>query len=143
MPLAKMTAKAIVRNADGNFLVLRSSKWEERPDRSQMPDLPGGMVEHGETPQQGAAREVVEETGLRIDPSSLELLYTETEYYDDSDTSVVKHVFFATSVSSDVILSWEHEAYEWIPREEFLATEWRPFYARANDYVFGHGLIPG
>lgn len=30
--------------------------------------LPGGLMEHGESPAQAVAREVAEETGLRIDP---------------------------------------------------------------------------
>lgn len=30
--------------------------------------LPGGLLDHGETPADGVAREVYEETGLRIDP---------------------------------------------------------------------------
>ncbi|AGL20377.1 NUDIX hydrolase [Actinoplanes sp. N902-109] len=32
---------------------------------------PGGGLDEGETPAQGAARELFEETGLRVDPSSL------------------------------------------------------------------------
>lgn len=141
MVRTEMTAKAIIRSADGRYLVLTSSKWEERPDRSQKPDLPGGMVEADETPQQGVAREVLEEAGLEIEPDSFDLLYSETEYYEDSETSVVKHVFYASTDQTDVELSWEHEAFEWVTREEFLATQWRPFYVRANEYIFGHKII--
>lgn len=141
MPRTEMTAKAIVRNADGHFLVLRSSKWEERPDRSQKPDLPGGMVEAGEAPQAAVAREVLEEAGLDIKPEKYELLYSETEFYEDTNTSVVKHVFAAQSDSSDVTLSWEHEAYEWVSKDNFIKTKWRAFYVRAHDYIFQHDLL--
>src|SRR5438874_1760584 len=42
--------------------------------------LPGGFVEEHETWQQGAAREVLEETGIAIDAASLEpFWYTSTE----------------------------------------------------------------
>jgi 8-oxo-dGTP pyrophosphatase MutT (NUDIX family) len=142
MSQTEMTAKAIVRNRDGKYLVLRSSKWEERQDRSQKPDLPGGMVEMGESPQVAVAREVAEEAGISILVDEFVLLYSETEFYEDTDTSVVKHVFAATAPSDDVVLSWEHEAFEWVSEAEFLNTEWRPFYQRAHAYILGHKLLP-
>lgn len=38
-----------------------------QPHRSGW-SLPGGLLDHGETPAEAVAREVFEETGLRIDP---------------------------------------------------------------------------
>lgn len=136
-----MTAKAVIKNSAGKFLVLRSSTWEERPDRSQKPDLPGGMVEPGETPRQGVAREVFEEAGLKIDEADFTLLYTETEFYENTDTSLLKHIFYAKVDTDEVVLSWEHDQFRWVSQDEFLATEWRPFYERAHSYLFEHDLI--
>jgi len=141
MPQIHMVAKALIRNADGKFLMLRSSKWEENPERSLKPDLPGGMVEAGETPQQGVAREVYEEAGLRIATERFTLLYTETEFYENTDTSVLRHIFYATVDNADVTLSWEHDEYRWVNADELVASEWRPFYDRANSYIFEHRLI--
>lgn len=135
------TAKAIIRLSDNHYLALQSSKWEERPDRSQKPDLPGGMVEPGETARDGVVREVFEETGIRLEPSDVTLVYAETEYFEDTETSIVKHIFLADVSSDEVTLSWEHESYQWLDRSAFIATHWRPFYRRALDYLTLHGVV--
>ncbi len=52
---------ALVRDPAGRFLVqLRAEDGEW--------SLPGGAVEPGETPAQAIRREVLEETGLRVEP---------------------------------------------------------------------------
>lgn len=48
-------AGGLVRNAEGRYLVI---------NRLGVPDLPKGKAEAGETPEQTAVREVMEETGL-------------------------------------------------------------------------------
>lgn len=79
MPAMKNIGKALVRRAtDGKYLILVSSKWPERPDRSQKPDLPGGLVEEGETFEQGCVREVREEAGFDVDPSQLTVVYADS-----------------------------------------------------------------
>jgi ADP-ribose pyrophosphatase YjhB (NUDIX family) len=56
---------------DGVLLIRR----EIEPHRGRMA-LPGGYVDFGETWQQGCARELVEETGITIDPAEVEHVAT-------------------------------------------------------------------
>ena len=135
------TAKALLLNPENKILVLRSSKWDARPDRSHKPDFPGGIVEEGETPTVGLVREVSEEAGIAIAESDLVLLYTETKFHQVTHDSVTKHLFFARTETSDVTLSWEHEAYEWLDFESVLTLEWRPFHQDALDYIKLHSLL--
>jgi ADP-ribose pyrophosphatase YjhB (NUDIX family) len=55
-------AGAVVRDDQGRLLVIRRGTHPSLGTWS----LPGGRVEPGESPAQAAAREVLEETGLRV-----------------------------------------------------------------------------
>jgi 8-oxo-dGTP diphosphatase len=64
----KISAYGIVHDGDGRLLLVRGS------DQSYFPgswNLPGGGVEHGETPTDAVMREFVEETGLTVEVGSL------------------------------------------------------------------------
>ena len=53
----------------GRVLMCRRA---EEPDKGKW-SVPSGFLEQGETLQEGASREVLEETGVRVDPAALEL----------------------------------------------------------------------
>jgi len=56
--------KTIIVREDGKLLVVRRSKTA--PSRPLYWDLPGGGLELGEDPEEGAVREVMEETGIEV-----------------------------------------------------------------------------
>lgn len=63
-------ARVVVKNEDGDILLLKTwlgaNKW----------GLPGGGAERDEPVIEAAAREVFEETGIKVTPSDLRLLFT-------------------------------------------------------------------
>ena len=61
---------------------LRTDQW----------DIPGGVIESGETPAEAAARELRERTGYTIEPQKLKLIQTEkgTVFYEGSINNIVK-----------------------------------------------------
>ncbi|MFB6139851.1 MAG: NUDIX domain-containing protein [Halosimplex sp.] len=61
--------RATVVDGDG-LLLVRLGVGEDAGEWA----LPGGRLEHGESPREGAARELAEETGLSVEPAALELL---------------------------------------------------------------------
>jgi 8-oxo-dGTP diphosphatase len=65
-PSFMIGAMALIRDADGRILVL------EHTYRPSMPwGLPGGWLKHRESAEAGLAREVLEETGIRIEVERL------------------------------------------------------------------------
>ena len=84
-----------------------------------------GAPEEGETLLQGAAREVLEETGLspaRIDPIDFTYRFPVIEEwreaYGPEPDEVVEHVFVAQVEDDEPALSWEHDAMKWCEPDE-------------------------
>lgn len=95
------------------FLALRRSR-----DRAKLPGVwqpVTGRIDPGEGPAAAAAREVLEETGLR--PKHWWALETPTVFYDLNGDRVVALPVFAAEVAARarVTLSSEHDAWEFLP----------------------------
>lgn len=125
----QIVAKTLVINTDGKVLILRRHDNDDyRPGQW---DLPGGQADPGEDPRVAAVREAKEETTLSL--SSLSPVYVTSHVYDDRQ--VVKTVFATTDYIGDVILSFEHDDYEWVTLEA-LAT--RPI---SQDYIVASQML--
>jgi 8-oxo-dGTP pyrophosphatase MutT (NUDIX family) len=81
--------------------------------------LPGGMVEHGELPEDGARRELLEESGLTID-GDLELIgcYPMRVYGHD-----VLQISYRGSITSasEAVISHEHDGFRWVRASDMRA----------------------
>ena len=78
-------AGGLVKNSKGEMLfIFRNGKW----------DLPKGKIEKGETPKEAAAREVMEECGLKDVTIVKELQTTYHTYKSDNGRVLKKNYWF-------------------------------------------------
>lgn len=116
--------KTIVLNTEGKMLLLRRSDTDDR--RPLQWDFPGGLLDSGESLEQGAAREVAEESGIEL--SSVKAFYSKsgkgqwTDGHGEHQRNVVRIYFSGQTEKSEVKLSYEHSEFKWVSFEEALET---------------------
>jgi 8-oxo-dGTP diphosphatase len=106
--------KSIIVKGGKILLIKRSSYTEYRKGEW---DIPGGRLEQGEGAFKGHKREVLEETGLKID-----IIEPVRSWVIDRPKE--RHVgvtFLSRFLAGEVVLSNEHTEHKWLSPEEILA----------------------
>ncbi len=104
--------KALVLNADGQFLAMHKAG-----QKSPLLELPGGRMEFGETIEETLVREMLEETGLLVQPKRL--LSTWNYMKRTGDVQVAGIIYEVTVEDfSSFRLSDEHDFYTWLDFEQ-------------------------
>ena len=104
-PLHSVSVAGAVVREDGRLLAIRradNGTWE----------LPGGVLELSEAPEEGVAREVLEETGIRIEVDEL------TGVYKNTTRGIVALVFRCKPSGGTERTSAESTAVAWLTPEE-------------------------
>lgn len=118
-----MCAGAVLVDDAGRLLVVRRAN---APGRGLW-SIPGGRVEPGEQPEDAAAREVLEETGLQVVVGS-RLGVVPREYVDASGQRVTLeiHDFAAEAVGGELIAGDDALEVRWMSRAELAEAELTP-----------------
>lgn len=106
---------AIIKNSRGEILVERR---KNEPAKGML-DLPGGFAELGETAEEGVAREVMEETGLKV--VRAEYLFSLPNVYRYSGIDIhTLDLFYQCDVEDDSVLCAADDAAEcmWLKPED-------------------------
>lgn len=109
----RMLVARVVVTRDDKVLLIRRS--ESDGSRGGFWEIPGGIVEQGESFEDAARREVQEETGLTID----ELEFDHSSSYEFAGTKRIKTVFRAVAKDTAVKLSHEHDDSMWVDSSNY------------------------
>ena len=135
-------AKALIMDSQNRGLILILGKHLKYPEKSYLPDLPGGIVDPGESEQAAVIREVYEECGIILHTEDTQLAYSETAYYEKESKSVTKLLYIVYIDEAPLVtLSWEHSDYRWVTLEELQTINLRPFFNDAIKYSSINKLI--
>jgi len=122
-PRHTLCAGAVVTDGAGRLLVVRRAN---EPSRGLW-SLPGGRVEPGELPAAAAAREVAEETGLRVAIGTL-LGVVQREYVDAEGGPVILeiHDYAARVVGGDLSAGDDALEVRWMSAADLSAAPLTP-----------------
>ncbi|NLA42840.1 NUDIX hydrolase [Candidatus Saccharibacteria bacterium] len=105
--------KLLVRNLDGDFLVLRRS--ETHSSSSHLPDLPGGHVEDGESDIATLDRRLRDELGLFLQTQEAVEVGFDAEYEPGEGlVTVVLYLIKINQSRLPIRLSDDHEGFDWV-----------------------------
>jgi 8-oxo-dGTP diphosphatase len=112
----RIGVKIAIVNHKNEVLVLRRSQLSPLPG---VLDLPGGGVDAHESPETAIIRETIEETGISI----ADVKITGSGLSEHTEDSWIMLGFGARVDNPEVVLSWEHDEYHWIPLDQVDSTE--------------------
>ncbi len=129
------SVKVAVLDRNGDMLVLRRSGTHPRAPFED--DIPGGVLEAHESVEEGASRELKEETGLDVAPGDLKFVY---EFEQQLPDVFVRRLLYAARLDAekpDITMSYEHDQFSWQPVDQVSGME-SPYqkgidYANEND----------
>ncbi len=110
---------------DGKILLIRESPAYTDGTNAAKYGLPGGRISPGEHLEEALSREVLEETGLRIEALS-------PFFADESlprpmvrgeEWQIIKIFFACRALPGEIKLSEDHDAHLWIDPKEYRAVD--------------------
>lgn len=115
--------KGLIRNHEGDILLLEVNKQKLNQAKESYWDIPGGRIQRGETVEQALRREIEEETGIteltNIQPFSMALSNIRIPQQDGNDVGLILWVFTCDAPNLQAVtISDEHVDLAWFSPAE-------------------------
>ena len=122
--------KVLLNNSEGKYLLLRRAvdpKAQHKTFQGKW-DMPGGRINPGATLLENLARELMEETGLRMDGGPLLVAAQDILKWADRHVVRLTYMGYTDSTGDEVRLSEEHTEYKWFTLDEIKELEELDYY---------------
>jgi 8-oxo-dGTP diphosphatase len=113
-----VATKAFIVHKDKLLIVRESSKYEDGTNASKF-DVVGGRLEPGQRFDESLIREIKEETGLDVRIGKPFFVNEWRPIVKDEQWQIVGIFFECTTDSDKVVLSEDHDKYEWIEPKQY------------------------
>ena len=113
--------KAVLKNNEGEFLLLIKSGEKYKEIGYDIWDIPGGRIDTGDTLLENLKREIKEETGM--DLKSNPTLIAAQDILRVEGLHVVRLTYTATIDGEVHVDGEEHTGYKWLPISELKQIE--------------------
>lgn len=107
---------------EGKVLLLREAKYDEGTNEGKW-DVPGGRIDPHETLAAALAREVFEESGLTIEAKEVLSVSETFPVIKGVESHIVRIHYRAEYRSGEVVLSQDHDTYEWVDEDGLVGKE--------------------
>lgn len=108
-------AKGLVVHSGKVLLLRQSAEYKDgSEDKVGKWDVPGGRIEPEEEVHRGLIREIKEESGLDVIPGVLLGIFDGFPDIQGEICHVIRVYFLCESSSKAVVLSEDHDAYDWV-----------------------------
>jgi 8-oxo-dGTP pyrophosphatase MutT (NUDIX family) len=121
-----VSVAGVIVDDEGRALIIQrrdNGHWEP----------PGGILEHGETIEDGLRREVYEETGLKVEPGPL------TGVYQNMRRNIVALVFRCRRSGGELTDGDEVSAFRWVSADEVRTLMTEAYAIRVLDSLADSG----
>lgn len=121
----RQAARAVIFDSTGRIFMILGHDFDDLNHRWWF--TVGGGIDPGESPREGVAREVFEETGLRVAPQRFigPVLFRESTFYFAKDTRRQDELFFLLTVDDDERAVIDNDDHSWTALESSLLDEQR------------------
>lgn len=114
------TVGALIVNAAGELLLIRTHKWSHRWG------IPGGKIKRGETCEEALIREIAEETALTL--HDIEFVMVQDcieppEFQRSAHFLLLNYIARCADANPQVTLNEEAQAFQWLPLAEALRAD--------------------
>ena len=109
-----VAAKAIIVNEEHKVLIVRESGDYDEGTNVGRWDVVGGRIDPAESLFDGLKREVLEESGLEVEPERVITVDDKFQVIKGEDVHIVRIYYLCRYIGEEVVLSADHDRYEWI-----------------------------